>query len=114
MFWPPVRAWPHTHPASCAVALDASHHPRQKGLSTVRDIVITAGVSVCPAALLVSYLGIVYGLLWRPPRWRAVVALVVPVLAPFWAWREKMYVRAALFVLSAIGYAVFFTLARQA
>ena len=72
----------------------------------MRDLVITAGLSLGLAALVTAYLSTAYGLLWRPPRWRAAVALLVPVLCPFWAWREKMHVRAVLFVLAAVGYGV--------
>jgi hypothetical protein len=40
--------------------------------------------------LLASHLMIAARLLRVRPRWRAPVALLVPPLAPYWAWREGM------------------------
>lgn len=83
--------------------------PRQGRATTafiVRDSLTVAGLSLGLAALVTAHLSIVYGLVWRPPRWRAPVALVTVLPGLVWAWRERMHVRAALFVLGAVAYAL--------
>jgi hypothetical protein len=50
------------------------------------------------AALLVS-------LAARPPRYRALVALVVPPLAPYWAWRSALRTRVYVWLGSLALYA---------
>lgn len=58
------------------------------------------------AALLTTHVAIVATLLRRPPRWRGLVALLPPVapLAVYWALRERMYLRGALWVLGLALY----------
>jgi hypothetical protein len=55
------------------------------------------------AALLVS-------LALREPRYRALIALAVPPLAPYWAWQSglkaRVYLWAAALVIYAAGVAV--------
>lgn len=72
----------------------------------MRDALVTIGLSLGLATLVTSYLSTVYGLFWRPPRWRALVTLLCPVMAPVWAMREGMPTRAVSFVLGAAVYAV--------
>ena len=72
----------------------------------MRDSLTVAGLTLGLAALVTAHLSIVYGLLWRPPRWRAPVALFTVVPGPVWAWRERMHVRAVVFVLGAVAYAL--------
>jgi hypothetical protein len=64
------------------------------------------------AALATAHLALVWGLAWRAPRWRALVALPVAPLAPFWGFRDGMHVRAAVWVVSAIAYIVARVMAR--
>lgn len=58
------------------------------------------------AALLTTHVAIVASLLRRAPRWRGLVALLPPVapLAVYWALRERMYLRGALWVLGLVLY----------
>jgi hypothetical protein len=58
------------------------------------------------AALLTTHVAIVATLLRRPPRWRGLIALLPPVapLAVYWALRERMYLRGALWVLGLAVY----------
>ena len=58
------------------------------------------------AALLTTHVAIVASLLRRAPRWRGLVALLPPVapLAVYWALRERMYLRGALWVLGLLVY----------
>lgn len=59
----------------------------------MKDLIVVATLVIALALFITAHVTITYGLAWRPPRWRAVVAFFVPPLAPFWAWREKMRVR---------------------
>lgn len=58
------------------------------------------------AALLTTHVAIVASLLRRSPRWRGLVALLPPVapLAVYWALRERMYRRSALWMLGLVVY----------
>jgi hypothetical protein len=58
------------------------------------------------AALLTTHVAIIATLLRRPPRWRGLIALLPPVapLAVYWALRERMYVRSALWLLGFVIY----------
>jgi hypothetical protein len=53
---------------------------------------------------------LVLGLLRRPRRWRAGLALVLVPLAPWWGWREGMRCRSILWMVGLAAYAA--TLAR--
>ncbi len=57
------------------------------------------------AIAVTAHVAIVFGLAMRRPRWRAVVALLVPPFAPYWAVREQMRFRAAMWVVGVVGYA---------
>jgi hypothetical protein len=77
------------------------------------DGVVIGGVVFSFAALVTSHVTLAFGLLFRPPRWRALVALAVPPLGAYWGMRETMRIRAALFCASAILYAFFRVLASR-
>jgi hypothetical protein len=70
----------------------------------LKDIVLVALVVLAFAMLVTVHVTIAVGLARRMPRWRSVVALLVVVLAPYWAWREGMRRRAVLWIASAILY----------
>jgi len=70
------------------------------------DIAVLAGLILGFAVLVTAHLCIVVGLARRQPRWRSLVALVIAPLAPYWALRDRMYVRGASWLLAAIGYVV--------
>ncbi|MGO8993903.1 MAG: hypothetical protein ACLQVI_11280 [Polyangiaceae bacterium] len=57
------------------------------------------------AVLLAAHVALLVGLAQRPPRWRALVALVVPPLAPVWGWNE-MPRRAHAWAIAFAAYAV--------
>ena len=63
-----------------------------------------AALVVAFAALVTMHVAIAAGLASRPPRWRAIAAVVVPPLAPYWAFRDRMPVRAVLWLASAAAY----------
>lgn len=72
----------------------------------MRDALVTLGLSLGFALALTGVASIAYGLLWRPPRWRALLPLVFPPLAPLLAVRERMFLRAAAVVLGSLLYAL--------
>ena len=74
------------------------------GRRPVSDSVVFAGMVLTFALALTAHVTIVFGLARRRPRWRALAALLVIPLAPYWAFREKMRVRAAVWVLGVLGY----------
>ena len=67
--------------------------------------VFTFGLTVLAFAVAATaHVAIVYGLAWRPPRTRALIALVIFPLAAYWALREKMRVRAGAWILGVATY----------
>jgi hypothetical protein len=72
----------------------------------MRDIVVVTTVVLAFAALITAHVAIVAGLVARPPRWRALVAFALPPAALFWAWNERMRVRACVWVGALVLYAV--------
>ena len=62
----------------------------------MKDIVVVALVALAFASLVTTHIAIVYGLARRAPRWRALLALAFPPVAPYWAWRERMRARASI------------------
>lgn len=79
----------------------------------MNDAVLITGVVLAFAAVVTAHLALVAGLAMRPPRWRALVSLVVPPLAPYWGFRESMRWRAALWLATAVTYVVFRVLAAR-
>jgi hypothetical protein len=70
------------------------------------DIAILTTVILSFAVLATAHLGVVVGLLGRPRRWRSVAALLFVPLAPYWAIRERMYLRAGAWLGAAVVYGV--------
>jgi hypothetical protein len=58
------------------------------------------------ALLVTMHVAIAAGLTLKPPRWRGLLALLVPPLAPYWGMRERMRRRTSLWVGSLIVYIV--------
>lgn len=71
-----------------------------------RDEWLTVTLIVAFAILLTAHVTLVVGLLARPPRWRAVLALFLPPLAPAWGARAGMPGRTAVWIASAIAYSI--------
>jgi hypothetical protein len=76
-----------------------------------RDLLVFATTVVLFAALVTIHVMLAIGLSRRAPRWHGPVALVVAPLAPWWAWRAKMRVGVALWVVAAVGYLISISLA---
>ena len=76
-----------------------------------RDEAVLAGLVVAFAALVTAHATLLFGLARRAPRWRALAALLLPPLAPWWGRDQRMNVRVAVWTLSAATYAVLLWLA---
>ncbi|MBX3190521.1 MAG: hypothetical protein KF819_26205 [Labilithrix sp.] len=72
----------------------------------MRDIVVVAAVVIAFATLVTAHVAIAFGLLFKPPRWRAIVAFAVAPAAPWFAFRERMRVRAWIWIAAAVAYVV--------
>jgi hypothetical protein len=72
----------------------------------MRDIASLAVLLVGFAALLTVHIALVFGLARKTPRTRALAALVLVPLAPYWGIRERMFARAAIWIAAAATYAV--------
>ncbi|MEO8799357.1 MAG: hypothetical protein ABI551_15815 [Polyangiaceae bacterium] len=70
------------------------------------DLVIVIIAVVSCALWMTAHVSILAALAVRPPRWRALVALLVPPAAPYFAFQSKLRGRAATWVVSAIVYLV--------
>jgi hypothetical protein len=70
------------------------------------DIAIFGSIVVTFAVLLTAHLCIVVGLFLRQEKWRSIAALFLLPLAPYWALRDRMYVRGAAWLIAAITYSV--------
>ncbi len=78
-----------------------------------RDDVIFMTLVIAFATLATAHLTLVAGLAARHPRWRALVALVVPPLAPWWGRAERMYARTVAWLVGAVAYGVLLWLASR-
>ncbi len=68
------------------------------------DAFLVGSIVVSFATLLTAHLALAAGLLARSPRSRGLVALLVPPLAPYYGAREKLWVRAILWIASLVVY----------
>lgn len=64
------------------------------------------------AVAVTVHASLVYGLAHRKPRWRALVALVIPFMAPLWGWREHRK-RSVAWVVAVVTYLVVRVLANR-
>jgi apolipoprotein N-acyltransferase len=58
------------------------------------------------AVLVTAHVSLLAVLAFRRPRWRAIAALVIPPLAPYWGWQERRHVASSVWVFGAIAYVV--------
>ena len=75
-------------------------------------MVVVIGLVLAFALFITAHVAIAYGLALRPPRWRSAVALFAAPLAPYWAWREHMRIRAGVWVGALLIYAIATVVAR--
>ena len=77
-----------------------------------RDEILVLSLLAAFATLLTMHVALVLGLATRKPRWRALVALPLAPLAPYWGAREGMHTRVVVWVASAIAYLALRVVAR--
>lgn len=70
----------------------------------MRELLTVATMLVAFAALVTTHMAILWTLLFRPPRWRALAATLVPPLAPWWALREGLRIRGVIWIGAAALY----------
>ena len=80
---------------------------------STRDIVVLATLLAAFAVLVTAHVTIAAGLVRRRPRWHALLAFVVAPLAPYFALRERMRVRAIAWLGALVVYATAMVLARS-
>ncbi|MCA9624331.1 MAG: hypothetical protein KC731_35155 [Myxococcales bacterium] len=79
----------------------------------MRDQVVLALLVLSFATLATTHVVIGVRLIWRErPRYRGLLALVVPPLAPVWAYRARWRVLAATWILAVVAYATLVAVAR--
>jgi hypothetical protein len=77
-----------------------------------KDALLFAALIVAFGLLVTAHLCIVAGLARRPPRWRSLAAFFLAPLAPYWALRDRMYVRGVVWIVAAVTYAAALTFAQ--
>lgn len=78
----------------------------------MKDMIVVGTLVLAFALFITAHVAITYGLVFRRPRWRAPLALFVAPLAPYWAWREHMRIRASIWAAALILYVVATIVAR--
>lgn len=78
----------------------------------MKDLIVVGTLIIAFALFITAHVAIACGLVWKSPKWRAPVALVVVPLAPYWALREHMRVRAVLWAAALVLYVVATVVAR--
>ena len=72
----------------------------------MKDTFVVVTLILSLATMSTAHVAITYGLAFRTPRWRALVGLVVPPLGLYWAWLEKLRIRAFIFAGALVLYVV--------
>jgi hypothetical protein len=72
----------------------------------VLDAVLLGGLLLGFATLVLAHLALALKLTLQPPRWRGLVALVVPPFAPLWGFRAGFSRWAWLWIASVVVYGV--------
>ena len=65
-----------------------------------------ATLVVAFATVATVHVALAIGLAHRGPLWRALLALVIAPLAPWWGWQARMRIRGALWVAAVAVYGV--------
>jgi hypothetical protein len=55
-------------------------------------------------SLVTAHVVLVAKLATQPPRWRALLALCLPPLAPYWGLEERRYTWSAVWIVAALVY----------
>ena len=79
----------------------------------MKDLIVVALLVVAFAFVVTMHVAIAFGLAKRRPRWRALVAFVVPPFAPYWAWQEHMRKRMGFWIGGVVVYVAALILASR-
>jgi hypothetical protein len=71
-----------------------------------RDEIVSVALVLAFASWVTAHVALVAGLAVRRPRWRAVAALAIVPLAPWWGRTEGMHRRTVAWVVGALAYAL--------
>jgi hypothetical protein len=71
-----------------------------------RDIAALAVLLTAFGVFATAHVTLAIGLARRRPRSRALLALAIPPLAPWWGWKTRMTVRTSSWIAAAIVYAI--------
>jgi hypothetical protein len=77
----------------------------------MKDAVLVGVLNLAFATLVTVHVAIAFGLARQSPRWRALLALIVPPLAPYWALRLGMVTRGIIWVAAVVVYTTFLGIA---
>ena len=61
-------------------------------------------LAVAFGVLVTAHVALLFTLAFRTPRWRALVALLVPPLAPYWGWQERRHIASSVWLFGSIAY----------
>jgi hypothetical protein len=71
----------------------------------VSDRIVLGAIVLAFAVWATAHVTLLFGLVTRKPRGRALIALVLPPLAPYWGLHSGMPIRAWIWFLAAVVYA---------
>jgi hypothetical protein len=73
----------------------------------VKDTIVLAALLIAFATLVTVHIALASRLVLRTrPRWRGVLALLVPPLAPIWAFREGWRASGLVWIAAVVAYIV--------
>jgi hypothetical protein len=72
----------------------------------IRDVVVLVVLVTAFAVLATVHCALAFAIGRRASLGRALVAFVLPPLAPWWGWRHGLRVRSSVWIASALAYAV--------
>lgn len=80
----------------------------------MRDKLVVAALVLAFATLVTVHVSLAARLVLRThPRWRGLVALLVPPFAPLWGWRAGLRASSALWMGALLVYVVALLIARS-
>ena len=91
---------------------DSLRWPAWAMVPTVKDVVVVVALVVAFATLVTTHVAIVARLVWRVrPRYRGLLAVVLPPLAPLWAYEQRWPVMWMLWLGAIVTYGVLLAVA---